>query len=59
MIDLDEERPKAPAAPNLEQMGISELEEFIQARKADIALAEQVILRKKAAKETAQKFFKD
>lgn len=59
MFDLDlEPQKKAPAQKNLENMGIAELETYIEELKAEITRTEKEIVKKKAVRDRAAAAFK-
>ncbi|MCB1720849.1 MAG: DUF1192 domain-containing protein [Alphaproteobacteria bacterium] len=59
MFDDDLPKPKVAEFPrNLENMSVSELEEYIEELKAEITRAEVDIAKKKASHEAAASIFK-
>lgn len=59
MFDLDlEPQKKTPVQKNLENMGVAELETYIEELKAEIARTEKEIVKKKAVRDRAAAAFK-
>lgn len=59
MFDIDlEPQKKTPAQKNLENMGIVELEAYIEELRAEITRTEKEIVKKKAVRDRAAAAFK-
>lgn len=58
MVDDDEDKPKQVAQPNLEEMSIEALGEYIDELKAEIARAEEAIAAKQGVRGEAHALFK-
>jgi len=57
MFDEDPTKTPITGFKNLESMSIEEIEDYIEALKAEITKAEQDIKQKKASSAAAEKFF--
>ena len=59
MFDIDlEPQKKTPAQRNLENLGVAELEAYIEELKAEITRTEKEIVKKKAIRDRAAAAFK-
>lgn len=59
MFDLDlEPQKKAPSQKNLENLGVAELDAYIEELKAEIIRTEKEIVKKKAIRDRAAAAFK-